>query len=110
MRQKEELLSLKSARRILKDGKGEGKITGAAALLVASRQKAEKLGLKPLAKIIGHAAAGVDPNIMGIGPVPAVQKVLAKTGLTLKDIDVIELNEAFASQSIAVCRELGIDW
>ncbi|NYE58443.1 thiolase family protein [Carboxydothermus ferrireducens] len=91
-------------------GNSSGINDGAAALLIASRQKAEKLGLKPMARIVGHAAAGVDPNIMGIGPVPAVKKVLAKTGLTLNDIDVIELNEAFASQSIAVCRELGIDW
>lgn len=91
-------------------GNSSGINDGAAALVVVSLEKAEELGIRPLAVIRGFAAAGVDPNIMGIGPVPATRKVLAKTGLSLHDMDVIELNEAFASQSIACCRELGIDW
>ncbi|WP_261663348.1 thiolase family protein [Deinococcus sp. Marseille-Q6407] len=82
---------------------------GAAAVLLMSSDKAEELGVKPLAKFIGFAVAGVDPEIMGIGPVAAVPKVLKQTGLNLDDIDLIELNEAFAAQSLAVVRELGID-
>jgi acetyl-CoA acetyltransferase family protein len=82
---------------------------GAAAVVLMSRDKARELGIKPLAKIRAMAVAGVDPSIMGIGPVPAVQKVLKRAGLTLEDIDVIELNEAFAAQSLAVVRELKID-
>ena len=81
---------------------------GAAALLIASSRKAEELGLKPLARIVSSASAGVDPRFMGIGPVPATQKALAKAGLDLKQIDLIELNEAFAAQSLAVLGELGI--
>jgi acetyl-CoA acyltransferase len=81
---------------------------GAAAALVTSREKAEKLGLRPKAWFRHFTTAGVDPALMGIGPVPAVRKLFAKTGLTMKDIDVIELNEAFASQSVYVQRELGI--
>ncbi|HET7627541.1 MAG TPA: acetyl-CoA C-acetyltransferase [Bacillales bacterium] len=82
---------------------------GAAAVLVMNREKAEAEGLKPLAKFHGFAVAGVAPEVMGIGPVKAVPKVLEMTGLSLKDIGVIELNEAFASQSIQVIRELGLD-
>jgi acetyl-CoA acetyltransferase len=81
---------------------------GAAALLIISGEKAKQLGLKPLARIVSTGVAGVDPRFMGIGPVPATQKALAKAGLTMKDIDLIELNEAFASQSIAVIRDLQI--
>lgn len=82
---------------------------GAAAVLLMSDEKARELGLKPLAKFVGFAVAGVAPEVMGIGPVAAVPKVLKQTGLTLEDIDLIELNEAFAAQSLAVVRELGID-
>src|SRR5690606_40601776 len=79
------------------------------ALVVMSSSKANELGLKPLAVVRETAVAGVDPNIMGIGPVPAVRKVLAKSGLGLHDFDLIELNEAFAAQVIAVNRELDMD-
>ena len=82
---------------------------GASAVLVMSSDKAKELGLTPLAKVCGFASAGVDPNIMGIGPVYATQKLLAKTGLTVDDFDFIELNEAFAAQSIACIRELKLD-
>ncbi len=82
---------------------------GAAAVLVMSAEKARSLGIQPLVKIRGMAVAGLDPAYMGMGPVPAVQKVLNRAGMTLKDIDLIELNEAFASQSLAVLRELKAD-
>ena len=81
---------------------------GAAAALVMSKAKADKLGLKPLGYFRAFATAGVDPALMGIGPIPAVRKLLQKTGLTMKDIDVIELNEAFASQGLYVKRTLEI--
>ena len=81
---------------------------GAAASLVMSRAKAEELGLEPLGTLERFVTVGVDPAIMGIGPLPAVQKLLAKTGLTIDDIDLVEMNEAFASQSIYCRRELGI--
>ena len=79
---------------------------GAAAVIVMEREKAESLGLQPLARFIGFAVAGVRPEIMGVGPIKAVPKALERCGLTLDDIDLIELNEAFASQSLAVMREL----
>jgi acetyl-CoA C-acetyltransferase/3-oxo-5,6-didehydrosuberyl-CoA/3-oxoadipyl-CoA thiolase len=82
---------------------------GAAALLVTTPQKAEQLKLKPLARIIASATAGVHPNYMGIGPIPATQKVLKRAGLTIDQIDLVELNEAFASQVLACARELGVD-
>jgi 3-oxoadipyl-CoA thiolase len=82
---------------------------GAAALLLTTPQKAEQLKLKPLVRIVASAAAGVHPNYMGIGPIPAAQKVLKRAGLTVDQIDLIELNEAFASQVLACARELGID-
>jgi acetyl-CoA acyltransferase len=82
---------------------------GAAALLVMSEEKAKELGLKPIAKVRAMAAAGVDPEEMGIGPVPAVHKALQRSGLKLDDIDCIELNEAFAVQVLAVLMRLGID-
>lgn len=82
---------------------------GAAALLIMSEEKANALGLKPLARIVSNAVAGVDPAIMGIGPVPATKKALEKAGLTLADIDLIEANEAFAAQSLAVAKELAFD-
>jgi acetyl-CoA C-acetyltransferase len=81
----------------------------AAALLVLKREKAEELGVKPMARIVSYAHAGVDPKIMGIGPVPAVKKALDLAGLVLDDIDIIELNEAFAAQILAVERELKWD-
>jgi len=82
---------------------------GAAAVVLVERARAESLGLRPLARFVGFAVAGVAPELMGIGPVAAIPKVLAQTGLSLADIDLIELNEAFASQSLAVVRELGLD-
>ncbi|MBB6099214.1 acetyl-CoA acyltransferase [Deinobacterium chartae] len=82
---------------------------GAAAALLMSAEKAEELGLKPLGRFLSFATAGVEPELMGIGPVKAIPKALEKAGLTLADVDLIELNEAFAAQSLAVVRELGID-
>ena len=82
---------------------------GAAALLLTTREKAKSLGLKPMARIVASAAAGVDPAYMGIGPIPATRKALKRAGLTIDQIDLIELNEAFASQSLACIRELGMD-
>jgi acetyl-CoA C-acetyltransferase/3-oxo-5,6-didehydrosuberyl-CoA/3-oxoadipyl-CoA thiolase len=82
---------------------------GAAALLITTPQRAEQLKLKPLARIVASAAAGVHPNYMGIGPIPAAQKVLKRAGLSIEQIDLVELNEAFASQVLACARELGID-
>jgi 3-oxoadipyl-CoA thiolase len=82
---------------------------GAAALLIATREKAEQLRLKPMARIIASAAAGVHPNYMGIGPIPAAQKAMKRAGLTIDQIDLVEINEAFASQVLACARELGID-
>jgi len=90
-------------------GNASGINDGAAALVVASEEKARGLGLAPLAAFVGSGVAGVDPAVMGIGPVPAVQKLLGRTGMTVADLDLVELNEAFASQSIAVIRELGLD-
>jgi 3-oxoadipyl-CoA thiolase len=89
-------------------GNSSGLNDGAAALLVASERGAEALGGQPLARVITSAVAGVEPRIMGMGPVPATRKALAHAGLTLADMDVIELNEAFAAQSLACLRELGI--
>lgn len=90
-------------------GNSSGINDGAAALVVASGARAQTLGVKPLARILGYASAGVDPKIMGIGPVPAVRRAMEKAGLRLDQIDIFELNEAFASQSLAVLRELGLD-
>lgn len=89
-------------------GNASGRNDGASALLLMSAEKAESLGLKPLAVIRGMACAGVDPRYMGLGPVPATKKVMELTGLTLDDMDLIELNEAFASQSLGCIRELGL--
>jgi acetyl-CoA C-acetyltransferase len=91
-------------------GNASGINDGAAAVVVMSRKKAEELGVKPMGSVRSYASAGVPPRIMGIGPVPATQKVLAKSGLSLDEIDLIEANEAFAAQSLAVGRELGWDW
>jgi acetyl-CoA acetyltransferase family protein len=89
-------------------GNSSGVNDGAAALLIASEQAAARYGLTPRARIVASAVAGVSPRIMGIGPVPATLKLLARTRLALDDIDVIELNEAFAAQSLAVLRDLGL--
>jgi acetyl-CoA C-acetyltransferase len=83
---------------------------GAGALILTHPEKAAELGMTPMARIVSFAQAGVDPLYMGLGPIPSTKKALAKAGLTLDDIDLIEMNEAFAAQSIACCRELGIDW
>jgi 3-oxoadipyl-CoA thiolase len=90
-------------------GNASGINDGAAALVVASEEKARELAIEPLAAFTASTAVGVDPRVMGIGPVPAVRKLLARTGLAVDDIDLVELNEAFASQSVAVIRELGLD-
>jgi 3-oxoadipyl-CoA thiolase len=89
-------------------GNSSGLNDGAAALLLTSAEKAARLGLKPMARIVASAAAGVAPRIMGIGPVPAARKALQRAGLTLNQIGLVELNEAFAVQSLAVMRELGL--
>ncbi|CEH30707.1 acetyl-CoA acetyltransferase [Aneurinibacillus migulanus] len=89
-------------------GNASGINDGAAALVLMSRERAEQLGLTPLAVIRANASAGVDPSIMGIGPVPSTKKALEKAGLSMDDIDLVEANEAFAAQSLAVGRELGI--
>lgn len=90
-------------------GNSSGINDGAAAMLLASEEALKKYDLKPMAKIVSMAVAGVDPAIMGIGPVPATRKALQRAGLTVDDLDLVELNEAFASQSIACIRELGLD-
>src|SRR5712691_1426880 len=82
---------------------------GAAALLLASARKAQELGLRPLARVVASASAGVDPRFMGMGPVPATRKALAKAGLSVRDLDLVELNEAFAAQALAVISELKLD-
>lgn len=89
-------------------GNASGVNDGAAAILMASEAGVKAHGLTPLARVVSMQAAGVEPRVMGIGPVPATRKVLAKTGLTMNDMDVIELNEAFASQGLATLRELGV--
>jgi 3-oxoadipyl-CoA thiolase len=90
-------------------GNSSGLNDGSAALLVISAEKAKALGLKPMVKIVASAAAGVEPRMMGLGPVPATQKLLKRTGLSIEDIGLVELNEAFAVQSLAVIRELGLN-
>jgi acetyl-CoA acetyltransferase family protein len=90
-------------------GNSSGINDGAAALLIMSKDKAETLGMKPLAKWLGSAVAGVDPGIMGIGPVPSTNKLLDRLGMTLKDIGLIELNEAFAAQALGVIKELELN-
>jgi acetyl-CoA acetyltransferase family protein len=89
-------------------GNASGLNDGACALIVANESAASRHGLTPLARVIGVATAGCAPRIMGIGPVPATQKLLQRTGITLDQVDVIELNEAFAAQALAVLRELGV--
>jgi 3-oxoadipyl-CoA thiolase len=90
-------------------GNASGLNDGAAALVIASEEKARALGAEPLGAFAGSAVAGVDPRVMGVGPIPAVRKLLDRAGVALEDVDLVELNEAFASQSVAVIRELGLD-
>ncbi len=90
-------------------GNASGINDGAAALVVASEERARELGIEPLGAFVGSAVAGVDPRVMGIGPVPAVRKLFDRVGIDVAAIDLVELNEAFASQSLAVIRELGLD-
>jgi 3-oxoadipyl-CoA thiolase len=108
----EKLATLKPAFR--KDGSvtagnSSGINDGAAALVIASEERAAALGADPLGRFVGSAVAGVDPRVMGIGPVPAVRKLLGRVGINTADLDLVELNEAFASQSLVVIRELGLD-
>ena len=108
----EKLAALKPAFReggTITAGNASGINDGAAALVVASGEKARELGVEPLGRFVASAVAGVDPRYMGIGPVPAVQKLLARAGIEAADLDLVELNEAFASQSLQVIRELGLD-
>ena len=108
----EKLASLKPAFRTggtVTAGNSSGLNDGAAAVVVASEEKARALGIEPIGTFVSSAVAGVDPRVMGIGPVPAVRKLLERAGITIGDVDLVELNEAFASQSVAVARELGID-
>lgn len=90
-------------------GNASGINDGACALLVASASAARRFGLEPVARVVAWAVAGVEPRIMGIGPAPASEKVLALAGLDITDMDVIELNEAFAAQGLASLRRLGVD-
>jgi acetyl-CoA C-acetyltransferase len=90
-------------------GNSSGMNDGAAAVVIASEERAAALGAAPLATFASSASVGVDPRVMGIGPIPAVRKLLDRTGVAVADIDLVELNEAFASQSVAVIRELGLD-
>jgi 3-oxoadipyl-CoA thiolase len=90
-------------------GNASGINDGAAALVLVEAERSRALGLRPLARVVSTAVAGVDPSVMGMGPVPAVRKALARAGLTVADLDLIELNEAFASQSVACLRELDLD-
>ena len=107
----EKLASLRPAFRgdgTVTAGNASGINDGAAALVISSEERARELGIEPLGAFVGSAAAGVDPAVMGIGPVPAVRKLLARTGVGVDEIDLVELNEAFASQSLAVVRDLRI--
>src|SRR5205085_11809740 len=90
-------------------GNASGINDGAAGLVIASEEKARELGVEPLGAFGGSAVAGVDPRVMGIGPVPAVRKLLERAGVEIGELDLVELNEAFASQSLVVIRELGLD-
>jgi 3-oxoadipyl-CoA thiolase len=108
----EKLATLKPAFReggTVTAGNSSGINDGAAALVIASEERAKELGVEPLGAFVGSAVAGVDPRVMGIGPVPAVRKLLDRSGIAVEDLDLVELNEAFASQSLVVIRELGLD-
>jgi len=108
----EKLAALKPAFRqdgTVTAGNSSGINDGAAALVIASAEKAATLGVEPLGRFVASAVAGVDPRVMGIGPIPAVRKLLARAGVHASELDLVELNEAFASQSLQVIRELGLD-
>lgn len=90
-------------------GNASGINDGAAALVVMSKAKADELGITPLATVVSYASGGVDPKVMGLGPIPASRKALEKAGMTIKDIDLVEANEAFAAQSLAVVKDLGLE-
>jgi acetyl-CoA C-acetyltransferase len=90
-------------------GNSSGINDGSAGMLIMSKRAADRLGIKPLARVVSYAVAGVDPDYMGIGPVPSTRMALKKTGLTIADIDLFEINEAFAAQYLAVEKELGLD-
>jgi acetyl-CoA C-acetyltransferase len=108
----EKLAALKPAFRpegTVTAGNSSGLNDGAAALVVASAERAAQLGAEPLGRFVGAAVAGVDPRIMGVGPIPAVRKLLGRVGIDVAQLDLVELNEAFASQSLQVIRELGLD-
>ncbi len=108
----EKLATLKPAFRpngTVTAGNASGINDGAAALVIASEERARELGAEPLGGFVASAVAGVDPRVMGIGPIPAVRKALERAGISVDDLDLVELNEAFASQSLAVVRELGLD-
>src|SRR3989440_5144277 len=108
----EKLAALKPAFReggTVTAGNASGINDGAAPLLIASEEKARELGVEPLGTFVGSAVAGVDPRVMGIGPIPAVRKLVERSGVSLDQVDLVELNEAFASQSLFVIRELGLD-
>jgi acetyl-CoA acetyltransferase family protein len=90
-------------------GNSSGINDGAAAALIVEAERARAIGLRPMARVVATAVAGVDPAVMGLGPIPATRKVLARAGLQVSDLDLVELNEAFASQSVACIRELGLD-
>src|ERR687886_377851 len=108
----EKLATLKAAFRArgsVTAGNSSGINDGAAALVIASEERARELGVEPLGRFVGSAVAGVDPRVMGIGPIPAVRKLLARAGIQVAELDLVELNEAFASQSLVVVRELGLD-
>jgi 3-oxoadipyl-CoA thiolase len=108
----EKLAALKPAFRAggsVTAGNSSGINDGAAALVIASEEKARELAAEPLGAFVGSAVAGVDPRVMGIGPIPAVRKLLARAGVDAAQLDLVELNEAFASQSLAVIRDLGLD-
>jgi 3-oxoadipyl-CoA thiolase len=108
----EKLAALQPAFRVggtVTAGNSSGINDGAAALIVASEDKADQLGARPLGRFVASAVAGVDPRVMGIGPVPAVRKALSRAGIDTAELDLVELNEAFASQSVQVIRDLGLD-
>jgi acetyl-CoA acetyltransferase family protein len=108
----EKLAALKPAFRsdgTVTAGNSSGINDGAAAVVIASEEKARELGAEQLGSFVASAVSGVDPRVMGIGPIPAVRKLLARAGIDVADLDLVELNEAFASQSLVVIRELGLD-
>ena len=108
----EKLATLKPAFRAggtVTAGNSSGINDGAAAVVIASEEKARELGVEPLGRFVGSAVSGVDPRVMGVGPIPAVRRLLERTGVAAADLDLVELNEAFASQSLVVIRELGLD-